>query len=93
MEEKKDVYKKLKETLDETTTFPTKYLYKFIIPNEVPKLKQVQDVFNYGGAVIDTRPSKTGKYISISVLIEMQSSSEIISKYEEVGTIKGVISL
>lgn len=93
MDEKKDVYKKLKETLDETTTFPAKYLYKFIIPNETSKLKQVQDLFNYGGAVIDTRPSKTGKYISISVLIEMQSSAEIISKYEEAGTIKGIISL
>ncbi|MCK5815653.1 MAG: DUF493 family protein [Flavobacteriaceae bacterium] len=93
MDEKKDIYKKLKETLDETTTFPTKYLYKFIIPNEAFKLKQIENVFNYGGAVIDTRPSKTGKYVSISILIEMQDSNEIISKYKEAGTIKGIISL
>lgn len=93
MDEKKDIYKKLKETLDETTTFPTKYLYKFIIPNEASKLKQIENVFNYGGAVIDTRPSKTGKYVSISILIEMQDSNEIISKYKEAGTIKGIISL
>lgn len=93
MENKEDFYKKLKTTLDETTQFPSKYLYKFIIPNDDLKLNQIKDVFNYGGAVIDTKPSKTRKYISISILIEMQSSEEIISKYHDVGHIKGLISL
>ncbi|MDC9721480.1 MAG: DUF493 family protein [Urechidicola sp.] len=50
-------------------------------------------MFNFGGAVIDTKGSKTGKYTSISILIEMQSSDEIIKKYIEVGKVKGVISL
>lgn len=93
MAENKDFYKKLKITLDETTKFPSKYLYKFIIPNEETKLKQVQDVFNYGGAVINTRTSKTGKFISVSILIEMQSSDEIISKYLELNNVEGIISL
>jgi putative lipoic acid-binding regulatory protein len=93
MADKEDFYKKLRITLDETTQFPSKYLYKFIIPNDDLKLNIIKDVFNYGGAVIDTKFSKTGKFISVSILIEMQSSDEIISKYHEVGHIKGLISL
>ena len=93
MDNKEDSYKKLKETLDETTQFPSKYLYKFIIPNDDLKLNQIKDVFNYGGAVIDTKLSKTGKFVSVSILIEMPSSDEIISKYHAVGHIKGLISL
>jgi len=93
MDDKEDFYKKLKITLDDTTEFPSKYLYKFIIPNDDVKLNQIKDVFNYGGAVIDTKLSKTGKFISVSILIEMQSSEEIISKYHAIGHIKGIISL
>lgn len=93
MEKKEDFYKSLKITLDETTQFPSKYLYKFIIPNDDLKLNEIKDVFNYGGAVIDTKLSKTGKFISVSILIEMQNSNEIISKYHAVGHIEGLISL
>lgn len=93
MEDKKDFYKNLKAKLDETTVFPAKYLYKFIVPSDEDKVKGIEDIFNFGGAVITTKASKTGKYKSVSILIEMNSSDEIISKYEEVGKIKGVISL
>lgn len=93
MENNKDFYKKLKKSLDDTTTFPAIYLYKFIIPVDKEKLKSIENLFNYAGAVIDTKPSKTGKYTSISVRMNMSSSDDIIAKYEEVGKIKGIISL
>ncbi len=93
MSDKKDFYIKLKLRLDETTTFPSKYLYKFIIPADELKVKEIESIFNYGGAVIDTRSSKTGKYTSVSVLIEMESSDEIISKYKLAEKIEGIISL
>lgn len=93
MEKNADFFKKLKNSLDETTKFPSEYLYKFIIPADAEKLKQIQDVFNDGGAVITTKPSKTGKYTSVSINMNMKSSDAIIAKYVEVGKIKGVISL
>jgi putative lipoic acid-binding regulatory protein len=93
MDKTPEIYKKLKLSLDETMTFPSKYLYKFIIPKDTTKLKAIENIFNYGGAVITTKPSKTGKYTSISILIEMNSSEDIISKYVEIGKVKGVISL
>lgn len=93
MENKEDFYKNLKNILDETTSYPAKYLYKFIVPTDKEKIAKIENIFNYGGAVIDTKSSKKGKYTSISVLIEMQSTNDIIAKYEEVGEIEGVVSL
>lgn len=93
MSDKTDFYKKLKVRLDETTTFPSKYLYKFIVPASELKVQTIESIFNYGGAIIDTRSSKTGKYTSVSILIEMQSSEEIISKYKLAEKIEGIISL
>jgi putative lipoic acid-binding regulatory protein len=43
--------------------------------------------------VIKTTKSKTGKFTSISVDVTMKDADEIIAKYQEVGTIKGIVSL
>lgn len=93
MSERDAFYDKLKITLDETTEFPSKYLYKFIIPNKEKNLSKIQDIFNFGGAVIDTKTSKTGKFMSYSVLVEMPNSDLIIEKYKEADQIEGIISL
>ncbi len=93
MNKNQDYYKSLKSKLDETTKFPAKYLYKFIVPTGGAQVKKIEDIFNFGSAVITTKLSKTGKFTSVSILIMMESSDAIISKYEEIGTIKGVISL
>jgi putative lipoic acid-binding regulatory protein len=45
------------------------------------------------GAVIDTKQSKTGKYTSISIQVQMQDAQNIIDKYLEVSTVEGIISL
>jgi putative lipoic acid-binding regulatory protein len=93
MSDKNDFYEKLKERLDATTTFPSKYLYKFIVPADELKVKEIESIFNYGGAIIDTKSSKKGKYTSVSILIEMQNSNEIISKYKLAEKVEGIISL
>jgi putative lipoic acid-binding regulatory protein len=40
------------------------------------------------GAVIKTTKSKTGKFTSISIDVQMKSSQEIVDKYQEVSTIE-----
>jgi hypothetical protein len=50
-------------------------------------------MFNKLGAVIRSKTSKNKKFTSLTILVDMNSSSEIIEKYKEVGTVEGVISL
>ena len=93
MSKEEDFYKKLKVSLDDTTEFPSKYMFKFIIPSDKEKFSQIENIFNYSGAVINSKLSKTGKYNSITVVVSMKSSEEVIMKYKEVSIVEGVISL
>ncbi|MEE9350414.1 MAG: DUF493 family protein [Flavobacteriaceae bacterium] len=93
MSKKEDFYQKLKLKLEETTSFPTKYMFKFIIPSNKDKKDKIDDMFNNLGAVITTKQSKSAKYTSLTVLVVMKSVDDIIKKYEEVDMIEGVISL
>lgn len=93
MENREEFYKKLKINLNETTTFPSKYLYKFIVPSDVIKIKMIEDLFNSGGAVINTKASKTGKFTSVSIHVVMKSADAVIEKYLEAEKIEGIISL
>ena len=93
MEDKESFYKKLKNQLDETTQFPSDYMYKFIVPSEGNQLNQIQKIFDQKNAVITKRKSKTGKYISVSIVINLTNSNAVISYYKKTEKIKGIISL
>ena len=93
MEDKEAFYAKLKDQLDDTTKFPADYMYKFIVPTTENQVNEVQDLFSNNGAVINTKKSKTGKYISISIVLKVASSNEVISYYKKVEKVKGIISL
>jgi putative lipoic acid-binding regulatory protein len=93
MSKESDFYEKLRATLEETTIFPTKYMFKFIIPSSDDNFKKIESIFDNIGAVINSKPSKTGKYTSLTILVKMESANEIISKYKTVSKIEGVISL
>lgn len=90
---KEEFYKKLKGQLDDTTHFPADYLYKFIVPTDGNQEKEVEDLFDNSGAVITTKKSKTGKYISVSIVIKLDSADEVIAYYRRAEKIKGIISL
>jgi uncharacterized protein len=87
-------YKKLKLQLEETTRWPSEYLYKFIVRTDAGKIEKLESLFNDAGAVINTTKSKNGKYTSISINLIMKSPDSVIAKYIEVAnTIEDVISL
>lgn len=88
-----EFYERLKVELDISNTWPALYLYKFIVPTENDNVTRVEEAFNCLGAVIKTTKSKTGKFTSISVDVTMKDAQEIVDKYIEVSTIKGIISL
>lgn len=93
MQDREEFYVKLKSQLDDTTKFPADYLYKFIVPTDANQEQEVKDLFNKGGAVIDTKKSKTGKYVSVSIRLQLASSKEVIEYYKKAEKIKGIISL
>ena len=88
-----EFYKRLKEQLERTSTWPSNYLYKFIVLSDAKKIKQIQDVFDGTGAVIASKQSKNGKYTSLSITVNLKNADAVIEKYKAVGEVKGVISL
>ncbi len=89
-----EFYKKLKEQLLETATWPSEYLYKFIVKSDVSKIAEIEALFDNTGAVINTIESKNGKYTSVSINVIMKNPDAVISKYIEVtNNVEGVISL
>lgn len=88
-----EFYIKLKGQLEDTSSWPSDYLYKFIVPTAGDKIKQIHDIFDNTGAVITSKQSKKGKYTSISITVNLASPDAVIEKYKEVGKVEGVISL
>lgn len=96
MKDPKDVeafYKRLQKELEESTQWPSKYLYKFIVPSDQSKVDAIEKIFDNTGAVINKKTSSGGKYTSVSIELNMASPEAVIEKYKEVGKIEGVISL
>jgi putative lipoic acid-binding regulatory protein len=78
-----------KNQLENHYEFPADYLFKFIVPlGQEDKLKSL-----FPPGKISVKKSKTGKYLSISCKLNMESSSQIIDIYKEAYMIKGIISL
>lgn len=92
-EKQEEFYSKLKKQLEDTSSWPSNYLYKFIVPTSEQKINQIQGIFDNTGAVIESKKSKKGTYTSISITVNFANAGEVIQKYKEVGKIEGVISL
>ena len=87
-------YNKLKAQLYETTNWPSKYLFKFIVKSDPIKIAKIESIFDNTGAVISSATSKNGKYTSVSVHVEMKNPESVISKYQQIGKeVQDVISL
>lgn len=89
-----EFYEKLKGRLYKTTSWPSEYLYKFIVKSDKEKLTKIEALFNNMGAVIHTTESKNGKYTSVSINLLMSNPEAVIEKYKEViNNVEDVISL
>ncbi|WP_224490101.1 DUF493 family protein [Robertkochia flava] len=86
-------YERLRDELENSTDWPSKYLYKFIVKSDESKVQAIEQIFDNTGAVISKKVSSGGKYTSVSVEVQMESPEAVIVKYKEVSKIKGVISL
>ncbi|EQC50322.1 PF04359 family protein [Bacteriovorax sp. BSW11_IV] len=80
---------KLKELLDNEYDWPSYYLFKFVVHSDhVDTFKVIVEHDNFM-----ERPSKNGKYVSLTFKKLMNSSEEVLLIYEKVSTVPGIISL
>ena len=88
-----EFYARLKQQLQEDTSWPTPYLFKFIVPAHLAKIAEIESIFDGMDAQINTRDSSKGTYTSVSIKVTMESPEAVVDKYLEVSKVEGVISL
>ena len=81
-----DFYVRLKDELEDSTSWPSEYLYKFIVPTSKEKVDKIENAFQ-------TNESKTVKYTGVSIQVVMENPTQVIPKNQELATIEGIISL
>lgn len=86
-----DQFANFKEKLESVQTFPGLYTFKFILTGGKEKIADLRQVLPHD-EFIET-PSKTGKYLSVTVKKWLQNADEVIATYRKVGEIKGVMML
>jgi len=89
----KEFYERLRLQLEEDTTWPSPYMFKFIVPSSLEKIAEIERIFDNTNAKIQTRDSSKGTYTSVSIRVIMESPNAVIEKYLEVSKVEGVISL
>jgi len=82
-------FTKLQGLLDSEYEWPANYQFKFV-GNETHREELSAAV---GVAPSKERPSSSGKYISYTFVVSIKESKEVISIYEKVSKISGIISL
>ena len=88
-----EFYASLKIELDNVTSFPSNYTYKFIIPTDNKKIAEIQRVFDDTRPQFQMKESKNGKYTSITVVVYALDSDQVIHFYKEVSQVESVIML
>ncbi len=88
-----EFYERLKKQLEEDSTWPGPYLFKFIVPANLEKIAEISIIFDGTDAEINTRDSAKGNYTSVSIKVTMQSPEAVVEKYLKVSNVEGVISL
>jgi putative lipoic acid-binding regulatory protein len=83
---------KFKEKIIETTTFPSVYMFKFIVPSENRSIALVENLFDTG-TDIHTKESGNGKYTSITGMQVVVNVDEIMEVYKKASEIKGILFL
>ena len=64
-------------------------MFKFIVPGG--KEGEVKLLFPKN--VLETRPSKQGKYVSVTAKVMMASPEQVVNIYEKAAKIEGLIAL
>jgi hypothetical protein len=84
-----DKYRTLKAKLETFERWPHRYTFKFIVP--AGKRAELEALFT--GQAYSLRPSRTGKYFSLTCVWELADAAAVIAVYERVDGIEGSYAL
>lgn len=78
-----------KDKLESVHTFPTLYMFKFIVPHA--KLDEVKAILPKHD--MELKESKKGTYISATIRVMAGSSDQVIEIYQRASQIEGIVAL
>ena len=84
-----EFYDRLKSQLDQFHTWPSQYVFKFIVPAE--RQEELLPLLPVGQ--IEQKLSSTGKYVSVTLKAMISDSEQVIAVYQRAGQIQGIVSL
>ncbi len=84
-----DAYHNFKNQLDKIHTWPSSYLFKFVIPEA--KKGELLSIMPTG--MVQERSSANQKYVSISLTARMENADEVVAVYKQVAHIEGIVTL
>jgi len=85
-------FEQFKQKIEQEHTFPTVYMFKFIVPADNKKLALVEALFTEESE-LHQKESSNGKYISITSKQVVISADEIINIYQKAMKIEGLMAL
>ena len=88
-----DFYLRFKEKLNEAHSFPSVYIFKYIVPSEQSTIARLHSIFEKSNGSISTRDSKNGKYTSMTIKVPVNDADDIIIYYRQTAVIDGIIML
>lgn len=88
-----DFYRQFKEKLELTHTFPTDYLFKYIVPAEQSIIAKLHSIFETPEASISTRDSKNGKYTCMTIKVPVNDAEDVVIYYRQTSGIEGIMTL
>ncbi|MCD7898581.1 MAG: DUF493 domain-containing protein [Bacteroides sp.] len=88
-----DFYQGFKEKLDQVHTFPTEYIFKFIVSSGQKDIAKLHAIFDKADATFSVRDSKNAKYSSVTIKTLVNDAIDVVIYYRQVASIEGILML
>lgn len=90
--DEKERLDKLRQQLDEYHTWPSVFMFKFVVPTDEEKVERLHAIFGES-AEYKKRLSKNGNYTSVTIREMVLNADQVFERYMAASKIEGVISL
>lgn len=88
-----DFYVNFKDKLEKNHSFPSDYIFKYVVPSDQSIIARLYAIFENSGGSFSTRDSKTGKYTSITIKVPVNDADDVILYYRQAASIEGILTL